>query len=336
MNILITSVGRRSYIIEYFKEALKGIGHVHACNSSDTYALNTAYKKFISPLIYDDNYVDFLVSYCVENKINALISLFDIDLRILASNINKFYDNGIHVVISDYKTVQICNDKWLTYNFLINNGFNTPQTFLCIKKFKEALNKGSIQFPVIIKPRWGMGSISIFQVDNLDELEILYIKTKNSIFNSYLKFESSIDPENCVLIQERLSGDEYGLDVFNDLNGKFMTCVPKIKLGMRAGETDSAEIIEDSTLFELGQMLSKKLKHNANLDVDCFKVDCKNYILEMNCRFGGQYPFSHLAGVNFPKAIINLLLERPVEKELLSVKFGTRGFKDILPTKLHK
>lgn len=336
MNILITSVGRRSYIVEYFKEALKGIGHVHACNSSDTYALNTAHKKFISPLIYDDNYVDFLVSYCVENKINALISLFDVDLRILADNLNKFYDNGIRVVISDYKTVQICNDKWLTYNFLINNGFNTPQTFLCIKKFKEALNKECIQFPVIIKPRWGMGSISIFEVDNLDELEILYAKTKNSIFNSYLKYESSIDPENCVLIQERLTGVEYGLDVFNDLNGKFLTCVPKIKLGMRAGETDCAEIIDDSTLFELGQKLSNKLHHIANLDVDCYNVGDKNYILEMNCRFGGQYPFSHLAGANFPKAIINLLLGKPIEKELLSVKFGTRGFKDILPTKLHK
>jgi carbamoyl-phosphate synthase large subunit len=76
------------------------------------------------------------------------------------------------------------------------------------------------------------------------------------------------------------------------------------------------------------------LKHIANIDVDCFKVEDIYHILEINCRFGGQYPFCHLAGVDFPKAIINMLSNIKISPELLIAKYGTVGFKDLMPIKI--
>ena len=35
MNVLITSVGRRAYMVKYFKEVLGKEGKVHVCNSYD-------------------------------------------------------------------------------------------------------------------------------------------------------------------------------------------------------------------------------------------------------------------------------------------------------------
>ena len=56
MNILITSVGRRSYMIDYFKEVIGEGGEVHVSNSSDiTPAFNRADKCIVTPLIYDSN-----------------------------------------------------------------------------------------------------------------------------------------------------------------------------------------------------------------------------------------------------------------------------------------
>ena len=77
--------------------------------------------------------------------------------------------------------------------------------------------------------------------------------------------------------------------------------------------------------------LSHITQHVANLDVDCFMVGDNYFILEMNCRFGGQYPFSHLAGANFPKAIVDMLHGKNVEKNLLEVNCGTIGTKDLTP-----
>jgi len=334
MNILLTSVGRRTYMVNYFKEALQGNGLVHAANSVETYAMKIADKSILTPLIYDNNYIEFLLEYCLKNSIKAVISLFDIDLPVLAKNKKKFADNGITVIVSDLEFIQICNDKWLTYNFLIKNGFNTPASFLTIEEVLMAIRNDSINYPLIIKPRWGMGSIGIFQVDNQEELEILYKKTQKSIDESYLKYESQQAPEKSIIIQEKLAGDEYGLDIFNNLNGEFLACVAKKKLAMRAGETDIAEIVENKKLFEIGKKISQLSKHIGNLDVDCFWVDNEFYILEMNCRFGGQYPFSHLAGVNFPKALIKMLLHEKIDNQILRVKTGTIGMKDLYPVKL--
>jgi carbamoyl-phosphate synthase large subunit len=334
MNILLTSVGRRTYMVNYFKEALQGNGLVHAANSVETYAMKIADKSILTPLIYDNNYIEFLLEYCLKNSIKAVISLFDIDLPVLAKNKKKFADNGITVIVSDLEFIQICNDKWLTYNFLIKNGFNTPASFLTIEEVLMAIRNDSINYPLIIKPRWGMGSIGIFQADNQEELEILYKKTQKSIDESYLKYESQQAPEKSIIIQEKMAGDEYGLDIFNNLNGEFLACVAKKKLAMRAGETDIAEIVENKKLFEIGKKISQLSKHIGNLDVDCFWVDNEFYILEMNCRFGGQYPFSHLAGVNFPKALIKMLLHEKIDNQILRVKTGTIGMKDLYPVKL--
>ena len=334
MNILLTSVGRRAYMVSYFKEAFKGIGEVHAANSTETYAMYLADKSVITPLIYGSTYIEFLLSYCAKHNIKAIIPLFDIDLPILAKNKTRFIENGIQVIVSDYKVTQLCNDKWLTYLFLLEKGFFTPKTFLSIAECKMELEKGILQFPLMIKPRWGMGSIGIYQADDIYELDILYKKTKKSIDDSYLRFESSLNPEDCIIIQEKLIGNEYGLDVFNNLNSKFLTCIPKIKIAMRAGETDSAEIIDNPELYEIGKNLSQELEHIANLDVDCFKIGDNYFVLEMNCRFGGQYPFCHLAGVNFPKAIMNMLMGNPVNKSFLKAKYGVIGIKDINPVRI--
>lgn len=336
MNILLTSVGRRSYMVTFFKEALKGLGQVHVANSAETYAFSLADFSVVTPIIYDENYINYLLNYCIENKIDAIISLFDIDLPVLAKNKSKFASMGVQVVISDYEFTQICNDKWQTYQFLKKHNFNVPKTYLSINECKIELGNKLLKFPLIIKPRWGMASIGIFEADDHIELDVLFKKTKKTIFESYLKYESFLAPDNCIIIQEKLLGQEYGMDILNDLNGNFLTCVPKKKLAMRAGETDSAEIIENFEMFELGRKLSEKAKHVGNLDVDCFYVSGRFYILEMNCRFGGQYPFAHLAGANFPKAIVKMLMKQPVDDNLIIFNPGTIGVKDLVPVKLVK
>lgn len=337
MNILLTSAGRRTYLINYFKNVLHGEGLVYASNSIFTYALTQADKYVITPNIYDDGYIEFLLEYCHNENITVIISLFDIDLPILAKHKKRFERSGITVVVSDYSVTQICNDKWQTYNFLNRIGIKQVATYISLDTAKNDLISGKLNFPLILKPRWGMGSIGIYEVDNEIELEVFYKKLQNKIFKTYLKYESVQDPFSCILIQEKIIGQEYGLDIFNDLQSCYVTTIAKKKIAMRAGETDIAEIVDAIHFETLGKKISSSLRHIANLDVDCFVTEeGEIVVLEMNCRFGGQYPFSHLAGVDLPKQIILFIQGQHVNKDLVTPKIGTISCKDLVPVVIKK
>jgi carbamoyl-phosphate synthase large subunit len=333
MNVLLTSVGRRNYMVEYFKEVLKPhSGKVYAMNSElDAPALWKADEYVQSPLIYDIKYKNFLLNYCKENSIKIIISFFDIELPILSNIKSEFYNHGITIIVGDEWLTTMANDKWKTQNFLKQHGFHTVSSYLSVEDFFSDLNVNHSNFPVYVKPRWGMGSISVFKAEDAEELHFFYKKAKKEIENTYLKYESAVDTAHSVLIQEALPGIEFGLDVINDLKGNYQTTIVKRKLAMRAGETDIAVTVDEPILRDLGERLGRICRHPANMDVDVFFDGDSAYILEINPRFGGGYPFSHAAGVNLPEAIVKWYYGEDVEpNEYLTPQIGLKAMKGIV------
>ncbi len=335
MNVLLTSVGRRAYMVKYFKNALGANGKVHVCNSDDlTVAFHYADCSVISPLIYDDSYIPFLLNYCKENQIDILLSLFDIDLLILAKNKHRFEAIGTRVIVSDEWLIEICNDKWKTYHFLKENGFAVPKTYISLQRVLLALESGELKYPIIVKPRFGCGSIGMSVAE--DEMALLYYFRRNTrvIGKSYLKYESSSVPvDEQILYQECLEGQEYGADIIHDLSGNLQNVILKKKIAMRAGETDIAEVVDVPVIAEELKRLSGLTKHIGNMDCDVFLVDGKPYVLEMNARFGGGYPFSHMAGCDLPRAILEWNNGNCETDELLSYSTGITAFKELTLTK---
>jgi len=330
MNILITSAGRRGYLVNYFKQALGTSGKVYAGNS-EVWAPAFCYADdyVVTPLVYDQEYIPFLMRFCSEKNITLIISLLDIDLLVLAKNKKLFEDQGITVVVSDETVINICNDKWKTYLFCTQNKILTAQTYLKLGQAEQAISCGYMRFPVLIKPRWGMGSLVIYEADSTEEMKVLFQKCRRDIQNTYLKYESAADQSNCVLIQEKLGGQEYGMDVINNLHGSFCGNIVRKKIAMRSGETDCAMVVQSAEMNAFAKDISKKLGHIGNLDVDIFIEDRKIYLLEMNARIGGGYPFSHFAGIDLPRAILKWVSHEPINQELTVKKYGQVIQKDI-------
>lgn len=334
MNVMLTSVGRRAYMVKYFKEVLGNEGKVYVCNSDDkSIAFKYADEKVISPLIYDEKYIPFLIEYCKENGIDIVVSLFDIDLFILAQHKKEFEEIGTKVIVSDPQIIEVCNDKWKTYNFLKDNDFHTPRSFLNLNDVIYKIKSGELNYPIVVKPRYGCGSISIAMAYDEEDLHYLTKKANDDIENSYLKYESAVT-DNKVIYQECLKGQEYGADIINDLNGKTQNVIIRKKLAMRSGETDIAEIVDEMIIRNTLLYLGRVTKHIANMDCDVFLVDGVPYVLEMNARFGGGYPFSHMGGCNLPKAIVDWVNGKVVDKSVISAKTGITGYKEIYITEI--
>ncbi|MDP8240573.1 MAG: ATP-grasp domain-containing protein [Candidatus Hatepunaea meridiana] len=323
MNILFTCAGRRNYLIQYFKVALKSDEKVIAVDSSRfAPALQEADQGFLVPLVDDPNYLNILLEICRDNRVGFLIPLNDLELPLLAQHHKKFTAIGTIPLVSSQDVIDICFDKWRTIQFCTNHGLRTPATYLDLVDAKIAIKNDELSFPLVLKPRWGSASISIEYVYDDDELETAYKLVKKRIFRMIIGGASAADAKHAILIQEKLQGQEYGLDVVNDLNGNYQAVFAKLKIAMRAGETDKAETVDDPALTDVGRRIGENLKHIGNLDCDVFMSESDICILEMNPRFGGGYPFSHYAGANLPAALTAWVRGEEVRESWLSVKPG--------------
>lgn len=299
MNILFTCAGRRNYLINYFKEALKNKGKVFAADMQLTApALVDADVAIQVPGIYEENYISAIIDIVKTNKISAIISLNDLELPILSKNKQKIEEYGAKVIVSDDSVIKIAFDKWETVKFLQKNGLKSPKTFIDINEARKAIEEGSLNFPLVIKPRWGSASIGIDFPEDLEELNLAYQIQTTRLRKTILAEASKEDINHAILIQEKIQGTEYGMDVLNDFEGNYVGTFVRKKLSMRAGETDKAISVIDERFNQIGEIIGKNLKHTGNLDCDVFESNGELYVLELNPRFGGGYPFSHEAGIN--------------------------------------
>jgi carbamoyl-phosphate synthase large subunit len=299
LNILFTCAGRRNYLINYFKEALNGEGKVIAVDSEhNAPALIDADIAINVPNIYSDNYIDEVLDICKEFNVAAVISLYDLELPIISQHVKDFEKIGTRVIVSNEGVIDIAFDKWKTHLFLREQGLQTPETYLDLQEAISDLNSGKLQFPLILKPRWGSNSIGIEIPQNMEELEYSYLLLKSKLTRTILKEASNQDINRSILIQQKLGGQEYGMDVLNDFEGNHIGVFARKKVSMRCGETDKAISVIDPNITFVGETIGKSLKHYGNLDCDVFVDEGNIYVLELNPRFGGGYPFSHEAGAN--------------------------------------
>ena len=291
MNILILSAGTRNKIVQYFKEAVGSSGRVIATDCSNLApAIYDADAFYLVPRITTPGYLDQILDICEKEKIKGVFSLIDPELSLLAKEKDKFLAIGTTPIISPYELVEICFDKFQMYQQLQKLKIPTAKCYVEQDAFFEAADQGEISYPVFVKPVRGSASININQVKSAEEIRVL--------FHLY----------DDLMIQEYMSGTEYGADVYIDmLSGKCTSIFIKKKIKMRAGETDKSVSVKDEKLFTLIQNFVETCGFRGMIDIDIFDQNGVYYISEVNPRFGGGYPHAYGCGVNMPAQVLHNL-----------------------------
>jgi carbamoyl-phosphate synthase large subunit len=237
---------------------------------------------FLTPKLSDGEgeYVDFLFDKCSGIGIDVVVPLLDYELQILAHKKDLFYEYGTTVIVSDPIVIQNCMNKSLGYEFCIKNDIPVPKSYFGLDKFPD-------KFPVIKKRIMSSASMGLFKI--LDKQELSLFKTGDD------------------MLQEFISGKEYGVDILNDLQGDFVHACIKEKFEMRAGETDKSRLVYSDKIYQLSRKISHAFKHIGNMDVDIMEDKSGNlYCIDFNPRFGGGYPATHLCGYNYLKAVLDM------------------------------
>ena len=328
MNVLLTCAGRRNYMVEFFRAALDGRGQVCAADcSNDAPALHEADRAFVVPPISHPEYIEHMLELCRVHAVRLLVPLNDLELPGFARHRERFRAGGTLAAVSSPEVIDTCFDKWATGRFLESCGVACPRTYLTVREARTALDRREIALPLVIKPRWGSASIGIVHVERADDLAPAYHLIKQQLASSILAEASAGDLDHAVLIQQRLLVQEYGLDIVNDLDGRYVTTFARCKLAMRAGETDRAVTVESHEFDRVGATIGQQLGHTGNLDCDVFLAQDRLYALELNPRFGGGYPFSHAAGADLPAALIAWAAGEAPDPRWLRVRPGVTAAK---------
>lgn len=300
MNLLILAVGTRNKIVQYFKKAFDGVGTVVATDASElSPAIYDADKYYIVPPITEPGYIDGILDICEKEKIRGVLSLIDPELSLLAENEDKFLQIGTIVIGSSYKLCEMALDKFQMYQWMTKHGYACAKSWINKEEFYSELQRGTVSFPVFIKPVKGSASISISKVNDIETVDLLF------------------DHEDGLMIQEFLTGQEIGADVYIDMiSGEVVSIFTKKKLKMRSGETDKSVSFKDPELFKLIEKFVLESGYRGQIDIDIFDINGHYYISEVNPRFGGGYPHAFECGCDHMKLVLNNLRGIPNEKRI--------------------
>ena len=169
MNILILSAGTRNKIVQYFKKLTKG-KVVATDMQAIAPAIYEADKYYLVPRITDPKYIDIILDICKKEKIDAVITLIDPELSLLAQNKDKLESIGVTFVGSSYELCEMALDKMQMYHWLKEHGYNCAKSYDSRDEFYKDLACGKAKFPVFVKPIRGSASISINKVEDKDTL----------------------------------------------------------------------------------------------------------------------------------------------------------------------
>lgn len=290
MNILISCPGRRVEMLEVFNRefAKFNMEIIATGNSNILPALYSVENSYIVPSLEDDNYVEELLEICKEHDVKAILTMLDKDIMVLSKNIDNFKEIGVIPILPNLSAAEICDNKYLTYEFLTTNGIRCAKSYNDLETFEDDYSKNKISFPVIVKPNSADGSRGVIKCTNMKELE-------KSFHNGHKN-----------IIQEFLNGTEYDIDAYIDIySQKMVSIFAKEKLSMTIGGADKVISYKDQKLFDFIEDLSNKLNITGPIDVDVFKVNGEYYIGEINPRFGANYICAYGCGVNFLELLIN-------------------------------
>ncbi len=289
MNILILSAGTRNKVVQYFKRTVGKTGKVVATDMSELApAVYEADKFYKVPRMTEPGYIDTIFDICRKEQIQAVLTLIDPELSLLAAHKADFEALGVTVVGSSYELCERALDKMQMYQWLSEHGYACARSYVSKEAFFGDVEAGKITYPVFVKPVRGSASIAISKVYDKETVDLLFAHSDG------------------LMIQEFLDGQEIGADVYIDMiSNEVVSIFTKKKIVMRAGETDKAVSFKDEKLFELIHRFVTESGWSGQIDIDIFDVDGTYYISEVNPRFGGGYPHAYEAGCDHMTLIQN-------------------------------
>ena len=244
--------------------------------------------SYIIPMANAKNYMDRIKEILLIERPDAILIGTDVELP-LFSSYRKQLENDFEtcILVCDPNVIDIANNKWLTYKFLKENGFDYPES--CLPGDEDMLLE-KVGFPLVVKPLIGARSVGLHIVKDRHELQQVLKSQQNTII------------QECVGTPD----SEYtaGALFFED------TCNVSIVMRreLRDGNTYRAFVDDYPEMNQEIKLLTEKLKPYGPVNYQLRLENNRIKIFEINARFSGTTPLRAHAGFNEVEMALRYLL----------------------------
>lgn len=272
------------------------------------------------------DFIKTIMKIVMKEKVDVILPQATRELAIFAKYVKDFAKLNIAVVISQYESIRVANDKFSLLEIAKKIKIPCPLYFLTNSEnsLRRAMNiLGYPEKKVVVKPRVsnGMRGLRIITKDSWNVERFLRSKPEGIEIDleTLLKtLRNGVWPE--LLVMEYLAGDEYTVDMFKGRNGSVV--IPRLRQVIRSGITFDAQIRLRKDIIEY----SNNLADEMNL-LYCFGFQFREdsngrpKIIECNPRVQGTMVAGVFSGFNI---IYNSVLEALGKK----VKFDKTVLKE--------
>jgi carbamoyl-phosphate synthase large subunit len=294
-DVLITSAARKVLLVRAFRDALVrlGGGRVVAADIDPfAPALYEADAAFRLPRSDAQNYVAALVSLCRAELIGLIVPTRDEELPIMAAAREALASEGTVVLVAQAEAIAVCRDKARFTSAVRDAGLDAPLI----------LDPRSAALPVFVKPRIGKGGRGATVARTAEALAAAL---------SAIAADGG-EP----IVQEVIEAPEYTIDVFLDFEGRPITCVPRERVAVVAGESIVSRTVHDPDLANASLRLCSALGLVGHVTIQAFRTRERIVFIEVNPRYGGAANLGFAAGAPTPEFAIRAARGERLEPRL--------------------
>ena len=186
---------------------------------------------------------------------------------------------------------------------LQEHGIPVPDTYLGSDATAIVKNSpGQQRF--IVKHRFGSGSAGLRLTDAAGLAEAVELSAETALDADGIPVDNGAES---VVVQRYLPGTEYGVDGVFSLDGtsELLGVVARRTDQQRHGDPEVATTVSGDPFREDMAALGKILNPTGSINAD-FREDEQGrpFVIDINPRLGGGYPFCHRAGADIPSALV--------------------------------
>jgi carbamoyl-phosphate synthase large subunit len=212
----------------------------------------------------EPRFTEEILQICKAHEIDAILPSLEEEAKRLKENEDKFIEIGVKILSPSLKTIEICEDKLNTHNFLKSIGIIVPDIYDSNTRSED------VKFPVVVKPRIGRGGKGI-------NIATCFVELRH--FNN--------KPEDYI-VQRYAKGMEYTIDILSDLDGNPISIVPRMRIQVESGISMKGITVYDEDIIGYCKKIATELKLVGGSCIQCINTGNREYkFTDINLRFGG-------------------------------------------------